>query len=367
MKKILLSSAAIVAFAGAAAAEITWTGSATIGYNDDFEDGIYTDADLDVAGETALDNGLTAAFKFGFELEEIDADPAGGPASSNSEFSADSNFLLSLYNDMVGMYFGDTEFAPVSYWDGVSDMANDGFSEQDGEEVLKFSAMYGSIEGAASVAVEENDGETYGAGVGLRATFGDFWATLAYQEETSADYTDAEGDYNYNEIFGISGGATFAGADITVAYAKDGTVDEDSLGVEVAYPFGPVTLGAFYVAESGQDDDNYGVSAVYADGPIEAKVYYKSLNDNDEYGIGGAYDFGYGLVVSAGYIDGDNDGDDDLATYVVAEYDLGGGATFLASYADANSTAAELTDDIDTVTGGYELYSGATVALSFEF
>ena len=34
MKRILLASASIVAFAGAAAAEITFSGEATLGYND---------------------------------------------------------------------------------------------------------------------------------------------------------------------------------------------------------------------------------------------------------------------------------------------------------------------------------------------
>ncbi|MBU2077123.1 MAG: hypothetical protein KKE27_03660 [Alphaproteobacteria bacterium] len=59
--------------------------------------------------------------------------------------------------------------------------------------------------------------------------------------------------------------------------------------------------------------------------------------------------------------------DNDYASYVVAEYDLGGGASFLASYADANNAAAVTTDDIDTGLGGYELKSGATLALSFSF
>ena len=57
-------------------------------------------------------------------------------------------------------------------------------------------------------------------------------------------------DFDVSEVFGISVGTTFGGADVEVAYAKNLTYEDDSLGFKVAYPFGPVTLGAFYVLGS---------------------------------------------------------------------------------------------------------------------
>jgi hypothetical protein len=378
MKKILLSSAAIVAFAGAASAEITWSGSATLGYNDDFEDGIYVDADIDLSASTELNNGWTASITYGFELDEIEnGDEDGtGEADDKDGFNADDNLTLKIYNDTFALTYGDTEYAAVSYWDGVSDMKADGFSEQDGEQVLKFEATYGDY-GVAVSGILDADNQELGQGsVGASATFGAITAGISYQEEWTGYSTgtvDAGDDYNDNEILAFFVGGSFAGADVKFAYAKEDIAtggENESIGIEGAYPVGPVTLGAFYVSEDvygSSEDQTYGISALYEDGPLTAKVYYKQILGNDEYGIGATYDLGMGLTVSGGYIDGDNDGDDDLATYVAAEYDLGGGASFLASYADANSTAAEDTDDIDTVTGGYELLSGTSLLLKLKF
>ena len=61
MKKILLSSAAIALLAGAASAEVTWSGDAEIGYNDDWNDGAYYDAGLTVNLSQELNNGWTAS------------------------------------------------------------------------------------------------------------------------------------------------------------------------------------------------------------------------------------------------------------------------------------------------------------------
>ncbi len=61
MKRILLTSTALVAFAGAAAADVTWSGTAGLGYNDDIDDGFYVDGDLDVTMSQELDNGVTVS------------------------------------------------------------------------------------------------------------------------------------------------------------------------------------------------------------------------------------------------------------------------------------------------------------------
>ena len=76
MKRILLASASIVAFAGAASAEITFNGEASLGYNDteaesdgttggDEDRGFYWDAELGITMSQELDNGLVAAATVG--------------------------------------------------------------------------------------------------------------------------------------------------------------------------------------------------------------------------------------------------------------------------------------------------------------
>lgn len=366
MKKILLSSAAIVAFAGAASADISWTGSASLGYNDDVnvEDGVFFDADIDVSASTELNNGWTAALKFGFQVQDESDDGA-----AEDGFDGDNNILLSLTNGTYGLYLGDTEYAAASLWDGVSEMAQDGFSEQDDENVLKVTGTFGDVEVAYSTAVSGS--ETGQQSIGAAATFGNYDFSLGYQEETTVVPAGAstDDDFNTADVLGLSVGTSFGGADVTFAYAKSG--DEDSTGLEVSYPVGDVTLGAFYVSESASDD-KMGVSAAYAAGALEAKVYYKDLAGNDEFGLGGTYDLGTGLVLAAGYIGGDSTSDNDFGTYVAADYDLGGGASLLVSYADLENYDDVLAadgdlDDLDTVVGGYELNAGFTVELSLDF
>lgn len=370
MKNILLSSVAIVAFAGAAAAEVTFSGSATLGYNDDYADGIYSDADFDITMTQELNNGWTATATYGLELSQKDQ----AEDTDNDQFSGDDNITLSLTNGTYTLTYGDTEHAAKSKWSGVSEMNADSFSEQDGEDVLKVEADFGSYAVAVSGIVDMADdadvttvdetGDVKQSSFGATAEFGQFNVGLAYQEE-AAGVVDASGDFESNEVLGIFAGATFAGADFKIAYAKstDGTTESDSTGLEVSYPVGDITLGAFYVSES-VGEDNYGVSAAYAANAIEGKVYYKSLNDSEEFGLGASYTMG-DLVVTAGYVEGDSLTDDDFGTYIVADYDLGGGASIMASYADQENIGGG--DDIDTVVGGYELKDGATVALSLKF
>ncbi|PTQ70186.1 porin [Celeribacter persicus] len=389
MKKILLSSAAIALLAGAASAEISWTGQAELGYNDDYEDGFYIDADIDITASQELNNGWTAALTFGLELNDTN-----NADDEEDLFNADNNLTVSIYNDVFKFTYGDIEYAPVSYWRGVSDMVADGFNEYDDESVLRFDVDYGMYKGGISATVDNDTGDLYSVGLGLEADFDTFYVSFGYQEEdddllaivagdSSAPgqtITDDDilanadvngGDLNGHEIYALAVGTSLAGADIRLAYASNETLDSESIGIQVSYPVGPVTLTGYYVSEdkdrSYGDDYTYGLTVAYEEGPLSVLAHYESYGGEEEYNLEGAYDFGFGLVVTAGYIDGDDDGDDDFASYIVAEYDLGGGASFLASYADANSTAAESTDDIDTGLGGYELYSGATLALNLQF
>ncbi|EKE74702.1 MULTISPECIES: porin [Roseobacteraceae] len=404
MKKILLSSAAIALLAGAASAEVTWSGDAEIGYNDDFEDGFYYDAGLYVNLSQELNNGWTASAKLDIDLESGDDDTFSmGTVDS-------SDWVLSLSNDMFTLSFGDVDTAYASF-KGVSTLYdNDLFAPADAADDyegyfsggadatggLLVTAEYAGLsiaassilvdqdvfDGTVTPATDKTNGEFHYSQVALGYDFGMFNAGLLYAEDVAFDASGiasaAAVTATEEDMIALNLGAIFAGADFNLTYMDYSDV-ATGFGIDVSYPVGPVTLGAYYVSYDFDDstvteDDAYGVSVDYSDGPITVAAYYEEVLGEAEYAIEGAYDFGSGLVVTAGYIDGDDDGstgafgnDNDFAAYVVAEYDLGGGASFLASYADANSVAAESTDDIDTGVGGYELNSGATLALSFKF
>ena len=406
MKSILLATASILAFAGAAAADVTFGGDAQLGYNigngdegrdgDDPEDGegFFWEANLGVTLSQELNNGLTAAASFTLNIADND---------DGSDVDVDNDFLLSLTAETGGLFLGDTAFAPESHWDPAGNMQADDFSEQDGEVVLRGDFTYAGVEASVSGVVADVDNDTPEddldqLAVGAEATVGRFTMSLGYQEESEiieagrVDLTDDEDagiydpedgndDFNGSEVFGISVGTTFGGADVQVGYATNQTLNDDSLGFEVAYPFGPVTLGAYYVLENNDESDfdlgsedlenSFGVSADYASGPITVSAFYEFEDDgneiddpdagdqdfdndgddqdeDDNYGIEIGYDAGNGLELYAGLLDEDGN-------YVGAEYDLGSGAQLIASYAEQDEEGAR------------EYEAGTTLLVKFEF
>lgn len=361
MKSILLASASTLVLSGAAFAEahsedgVSFSGEATLGYNDDSygdHDGFYWDTSIDVTLSQTLDNGLTAGATFGFDIIED-----GGTA----DFDAD-DWVLFLESDTAGLFFGDTAFAAETLWASAGDMESDSFSEADGETVLRGEVMFGSVEAAVSYAILDANGNTgvddlTQLSVGISADFGAYNAILAYQEDSGDNFNAANGDFNDDEVLGLSFGGSVAGADFRLAYADDSGAD--SIGVEVAYPFGPVTATVYYVSESA-GNDNYGLNVAYEDGPISVELDYANEQGVEKIGLEGSYDVGNGLVVYAGYLTRDDALDD--ALYVGGEYDLGGGASVLVSYGDT-------TDDMyyEDEIGAQEYQSGLTVEASFEF
>jgi predicted porin len=398
MKSILLATASILAFAGAAAADVTFGGDAVLGYNlddeDDIEDGydgdqgFFFEANLGVTLTQQLNNGLTAGGTFALNLADDDDDD--GDAFDGGNVSVDNDFVLFITAENGGLFFGDTKFAAETHWNAAGNMLADDFSEQDAEIVLRADGSFNNIDGSVSyvIADAENDrpeDDVDQLSLGASATFGAFNVALAYQEESEADEEAIDGEYSYSddfdpdEVFGVSFGTTFSGADVRVGYARNNTDEDTSIGVEVAYPFGPVTLGAYYVLENDDasdepgDDGNedlknsFGVSADYASGPFTVSAFYEVEDDgnttddpddegededddeNDsDFGVEGAFDAGNGLVVRAGYIDS-------TEGYVGLEYDLGGGAQFLISYADEDEE------------GDPEYEEGITAQVSLDF
>ncbi|MEL6960555.1 MAG: porin [Pseudomonadota bacterium] len=374
MKSILLSSVAVLGLSSAAYADahlgVTLSGDAELGYNDDIlgdNDGFYSELDVTIGFTAELDNGLTASASIDFE------DLADGEGNDGDSYE------LSLTSDMGGLYYGDTNFAAQNVWVAAGDMEADSFSEADGEEALRGEVMIGGIEAQLSYALSNADGTRVGLvrdgdldqlSLGLAGDFGGVNVVFAYQEESEVvdgAHNGSNGDFNEGGVMGISVGTSFAGADVRLAYATrdddagDGSgVGGDSLGIQVAYPVGPVTATVYYVSEGsdgGDVDDNYGLTLAYEDGPVAVTLDYDNDQGVDKIGLEGSYDVGNGLVVYAGYLTEDA-GD---RMYVAGEMDLGSGASLLVSYADDEDDVDE--DEI----GANEYQRGTTVELSFEF
>jgi len=440
MKSILLATASILAFAGAAAAEVTFGGSASLGYNLDDEDendngvvdsadcdgadeddgydceqGFFWEVDLGVTFSQELNNGLTAAATFGVNILDENGDDSG-------DLNVDDDFLLSLTAETGGLFLGDTEFAAEKHWNGITNADADRFSEQDDEVTLRGDFTYQGIDASVSYVLADEDGdqpENNGLdqlSIGAAATFGAFNMTVAYQEEseiaedeldgglddstpcvdgpdvdlvceplgagdtpafvdaTVSDYNPTSNDdFSVSRVFGVSAGSTFSGADFNVAYANDMTLNDTSLGVEASYPFGPVTLGAYYVIENDDSSDfdpgnedlenAFGLTADYESGPLTVEAFWE-INDDDgnttdddgetdddndsDFGVEAVYAVDETLTIKAGYIDS-------TEGYIGAEYDLGGGANVVVSYAEQDEE------------GNPEYEEGITVALNLAF
>ncbi|APO87894.1 porin [Marivivens sp. JLT3646] len=370
MKKILLASVALTAFAGAAAAEVTLSGDAKLGWNDDHEGGVYAVANVDITASQTLDNGITAGFVYGMELEQLE-----NGALQAGDF--DNNLKLTIGNDMFTLSGGQAENAAFGTWSGVADMAQDGFSEHDAEEVLRLDLNFGQVSTAVSGIINPISQDLVQMSYGVAADLGAVSVVASYQEagpaavgsNTATDATaanvgyiddDAE-DYNADEIFAVSAAFAAGGADFVVAYADNRTDNEDSTGMSVSYAMGDYTLGAHYVSESANADDTFGVSVAYAAGALAADGSWTSVNDVVEYSLGASYQVDDAIVVGVALLDGDDATADDHGTAVYMTYDLGAGAALKASYADAANAAGAAVDDV----AGYR--AGSTIELSFAF
>ncbi|WP_165351859.1 porin [Salipiger sp. IMCC34102] len=432
MKRILLTSTALVAFAGAAMAQdmlpapmadgtpnasaagtdpmpastgVQIGADGSFGYNEEVEGGFYFEGGLMVTTSAGMNMGLNAGIELDIDISFGDAERSqfsspGGSGAFDDIVIDGSDFVIFVEGQGAGLYVGDTETGAETRWAGTTNMETDGFLEvgdvDDGQEngdfidgVIRGDLEYANF--AASLSFLLVDGENDlidtgteldgldGLSLGVEGTFGNFVVGMAYQEGIDEGLVDfnpgsdenddgiieaGEGDQNdgtVDELVGLYAGTTFSGADVKIAYSRNLDTDEDSTGLQVGYPFGPVTATAFYSFES-EGDDNYGVGVAYEANGIAVAAYYHDGQD-EELGIEGSYDLMNGLQFFAGYVEG-NDDLDDYEAYVAAAYDLGGGAALVASYGDVGD---DYSDDLDEVGNAYEVNDGVTVGVSFEF
>jgi len=378
MKSILLTSTALVAFAGAAAADghatgFSLTGAAELGYNttdgvnDVVSDGFFWDLEVDATATTQLDNGLEVSATFGVEIANGDR----GQALSGKDY------VLKLSGENASLSFGNLD--PV---------AKEGLGEVDGHSAADFNdddAHFDTV-GFDALLV----GEATLAGFTAQVSFGvDQDGTTALDVEdidamqifVSGTVSIVDLEFGYAEevgettpeTIGLAAGVSVAGADLTVSYLANSAVDatgaeeESSIGLAAAYPVGPVTVSAYY-SINDVADDNFGGDLDYSANGLAVNVSVDSANGADgsdddalDFGIEGSYDVGNGLTVFAGYLSGDRDEQNDTI-YAAAEYDLGGGASVLFSYADDGDAAAAGED-----LGDPEYKEGLTVQANFAF
>ena len=253
MKSILLTTTAIVAFAGAAAADghlgMSFAGDAELGYNDEFDSGIFWSLGLTMTGSAELDNGLTASISGDVELindpELNDADEiVNNPSSAfdGNDVEID-DLVISFGNDQAMVKFGDTAPAADSiYSSAVTNIDADAFADEDDvdneDAVLIGSATFGETTVGLSYAIVESntdpDDDLVGLQVGATTTLGNFTVGFGYQEQVDGQPSSI-GDTDIDdspEVYALSVSTTFSGLDLGLSIAE--ASGEDDMGEDVS-------------------------------------------------------------------------------------------------------------------------------------
>jgi len=289
MKHVLFTTTALVALSGAAMADVTWSGSASLGYNDGTgtkAEGINTDIDLDVSMSNA--GGYTASISAAME---------GDGAITGSDIAITTPVVTMNYGEVV-----EAANSAYSDTDGLSGLGSDEFTSADGSgAAVLISASTGgmsvgfsddsSIDGSASSFGISGDLGGVSFGIGSK---GDDW--------------------------GISASGSAMGGSISVASEEvDGTA---GTGVSLTLPLGDMSMTV-----SATDGDFWGasVSTALAGATISAGT---DSNDDTQVGLATTIAGGFGLA---------------------ADFDTGNGTELALSYAlsDSATLTVSYNEDLD--------------------
>ena len=283
MKKILLTTTALAAFAGAASADVAITGSAEMGIYGGSAVSTQFHQDIDVnfsmTGET--DNGLS----FGATVD-LDENGAFTPNShGGSSIFISGGFGTITMGDTDGAMdwalteaanignpgtLGDDEDSHIGYNGSYLDGGYDG-------QIVRYNNTFGDFGVAVSVEMDDTGTRDNGFALGLRYNI-DLGGTtvalgLGYQTVNLTATTDAD-------ALGFSANATFDnGLKAGIEYTKFDVagVDMDHFGLGLGYTTGALSLHA-----------NYG-------------VYDLAVGSNKGYALAVGYDLGGGASILAGY------------------------------------------------------------------
>ena len=320
MKNVLFATTALVAFAGAASAAshasgvtLDWSGSATAGYNDVIELGLFWDLDLGIKASVDLGDSVTASVDWTAVVADETGVTVGGEiATVTIAFDNDtiSAKLIAGEQDENGaseMWYADR--------DGMALDVNTWFlGASDFTAVVEFGNF-----GVAATTCSSCTNVSYGA----KATFGSIELGFGYDDTTTNT--------------AVSVDATFGSFDVGASYITDGT--DDSIGIAVGGTFGSFDVGAYYALNSGATiADGFGVSVDYSAGALTVGAYFDSVDDGSvsntsvsSYGVDVGYEMSDVLTASAGVFD-----DGTTVYYVGIEYTVNENISATVSYATAN-------------------------------
>jgi hypothetical protein len=331
MKSILFTTTALVAFAGAAAADghtsVSFAGEASIEYNSDA--GYSTAAEMTATGSATLDNGITASTSL--TIDAVAESISAGSVSLSSDTAS-----LTFGTDLDGAVFtavGDDYAIGDDGEEGIAEGAV--ASVTMGETTVTVSAPLG-----ATIETDDVEVGVTTSAAGWSLGFG--LADGAYAMTAAGTAGGADVSFGMASSDEWDAGVSYTAGTVTVSASTD---EAEAWTVGAAYAADGVSAGVEYNA-----DETWEITAGYAaDGVAVAAAF---TNDS-VMTLGATYDMGNGLTVGAGL--------EDDVTYAFASYDLGGGANAFVDYTDAAAALDEVGPS------ERDIATGTTVGVSFTF
>ena len=335
---ILLTTTALVAFAGAAAADghtsVSFAGEASAEYNS--LAGYTTAAEVTATGSATLDNGLTAS-------TSITIDGVAGTVSAGS---------VTLSSDTASLTFGTGMNGAV--FTAVADDYDIGQAAEETVDGIVASATFGATTLVVSGEIAANAVDTTLEGIKIGVT------------TSAAGWNLGLGLVSATSEYAMTAAGTAGGADIGFGMSSDNEWD-----VSVAYPVGAVTVSA-----STDEDQAWTVGAAYAADGISAgfelspasaweitagyeangAVVAVTFADTNAMSLGATYDMGNGLTVGGGM---ETTAAAVTTNYAFGSYALGGGANAFVDYSDGVQ--------VEVGPSERDIAEGTTVGVSFTF
>ncbi|WP_371155625.1 porin [Jannaschia sp. 2305UL9-9] len=296
MKSILFASTALVAFAGAAAAQgVALSGSAEMGIinadagaSDNPTGGdteFHTDIDVTFTMSGETDNGLT----FG---ATVDLDESNDNDAFNSRTQGGETIFIS--GNFGTLTMGDTDGA--FDWAMTEVNFNSGSINDDETTHAGFSGNSG-LDGTYDGQIARYDYAIGGLGFAISAELDDT-DSAANDEVLGLGFT-----------YGIDLGGTTVNLGLGYQTTQVANVDRDIVGVSANASFGSITAGINYsqLEIGAAEVDHVAVGLGYSSGPLSLNINYGDYDrgaaalDSDGFGLSAGYDLGGGAAIQFGY------------------------------------------------------------------
>ena len=276
MKKVLLTTTALVMTAGVAAAEVSFSGTAQVALTDDNGKNaaarkgyqVTTGIDFNVGISAATDNGITMSTSFDTGFGQL--------VDYNDDDKIEDQSALAAA-DGAKLTLGMNGYTIALKRDGVDNLYDDSQSED-------FSVA-GSMGGVSFALTGDMEDSASSYKVGYSA--GDLSITL-----TGTNDDDAAGVGGSASKIALS----YAMGDMTITAASDNEGAADTTNsIGVTYAMDAITISYTAAGDKGADlGEDYDLKISYAAGPLSASF---STNEEDvtkmiaEYDLGGATAF----------------------------------------------------------------------------